>query len=178
MFLPACTGGCGGATDTAGNDSGAADTSTDADTDADADTAVEPAGSVSVTVFYGDAGTISACGPDTDGVLAASFDDALGNVAGRVRCSSPTGELLLQFTNGHAGAWTDPDGGVSFQWTDPVGTTLTYDTAGRTEWGVTFDRFDRVDTKTIHLAGSMAGTWPEVTVAAAVDVVMPCTNWP
>ena len=156
------------------SDSGGGDTDSDADADADTDAT----GTVSVTVFYGDAGIIAACGPDTDGVLEASFDDALGNVAGRVRCSGPSGELLLQFTNGHLGAWTDTTDGVSFLWADPWGGTLAYSTAGRTAWAASFDTVERLDTQTLRLVAALSGEWSDTRLNATVDVTMGCTNCP
>ena len=131
-----------------------------------------------MTIFYGDAGMVAACGADGDGVLEASFDDALGNVAGRVSCATSSGTLLLQFTNGHPGAWTSPDEGVSYLWTDPWGGTLDYSTAGRTEWAASFDSFERLDTKTLRLVAALSGTWDDTQLSAAVDVTMGCTNCP
>ncbi len=169
-----------GPSDTADTADTAADTGSDSgDTAADtADTAAD-AGTVVVAVTLGDGPTqVLACGAGAAGQLDASYDDALGNTAGRVRCAGDLGTFELLWTNGRPGAWTDPDGGVSFSWTDAAGAGWRDETAGRTAWSVTFDRYERQDVRTLRLEGAAGAVWGPLQVEATVAVNLACTNCP
>ncbi len=102
--------------------------------------------------------------------LSGGWVDALGNVAGSVSCASGDGHsLVLTFTRGSAGAWTDPSGGVDFTWELADGTRVFHAASGLTptRWSVAFTRWERLTLDTVALDATLAARWTD---AAGVEV--------
>ena len=180
----------GPAADTADSAAGPADTGQSEDS-ADTsggtgDTAVDPS-VFSAAVTFGSTAFQLDCTSASGSAFVHTYDDALGNVSGRVICADGTnGEVQITFTTGVAGMWSDPTAGVDFRWTGASGERLGYFEADLTTvaWNIEFATFQRLDTRTIQLSATFSGAWntPAGTVAGTIagsaDAILSCTNCP
>ena len=152
------------------------------------DTAIDPDASVlSASVTYYGIGLELACSATTGGTFEHTYDDALGNVAGRVACANAgNGEVQITFTRGSTGEWQDPDDGVDFTWTASTGEKLGYyePKLVATGWSMSFSRFEQLDTRTILLEATFSAEFgdPSGGTIGAVDgttvATLTCTNCP
>lgn len=173
--------------DDSGGETGTEDSATDSGIDSGGDTAAPDPSTVTATVTYENTSFNLACSATAGTVFEHTYDDALGNTAGRVRClTDADGEFQLTFTRGQVGEWSSPDAGVDYLWTGIIGERLGYyePNLQASAWNIAFSRYEQVDTRTIQLEATFSGTFtdsqgaPLGSLDGAISAALSCTNCP
>lgn len=174
--------------DSGGGDSNeTGDSAGDSGRDTGEDTAAADPSTFVATVTYGSGSFDLACSARTGVTFEHTYDDALGNTAGRVRClTEADGEFQLTFTSGGVGQWSAPDAGVDYVWIGMTGERLGYyePNLTPTAWTIEFSRYEQIDARTIQLEASFSGTFvdslaaPVGSLSGTISAALTCTNCP
>lgn len=171
-----------------GLDSGR-DSAEDSGTDSGTDTAggTTDSSSLAVDIDFGGVSYVIGCDEASGADFVHTYDDALGNAAGRVTCATSTqGEFVFTFTSGGVGSWTDPSAGVNFVWSGPAGERLAHSEGALVarSWQVEVTRFDRLDTRTIEIESVFHALYEDGSGAQVGELTgqfavrLGCTNCP